>query len=246
MNRDMMMGCTMAITMAAIAGIGAGAQTARAGVGPVVDVETVCPIPEMPVPPLQEWVTDPTFGSRIKRISEVFDTESGAVVPMYSKTQPWNADGSLMIIYKQGGAHQLMDGRKHTFIRTLSWKYDGNTYKPVSIENLWWHPTDPDILIYPSVDNVTETPRMVRYHVSSGKVETIGEFPEYTKDWNFGAMGEGNMSNDGRWVALRGRRQSDKVREYFVYDMQAKGFRCVNLTTVKRIKCGELNKEWYV
>jgi len=33
---------------------------------------------------------------------------------------------------------------------------------------------------------------------------------------------------------------------YTVYDMQANGFRCVNLTTVKRIKCGELNKEWYV
>jgi len=37
-----------------------------------------------------------------------------------------------------------------------------------------------------------------------------------------------------------------KEELYTVYDMQAQGFRCVNLTTVKRIKCGELNKEWYV
>lgn len=31
---------------------------------------------------------------------------------------------------------------------------------------------------------------------------------------------------------------------YTVYDMQAQGFRCVNLTTVKKIKCGSLQKEW--
>lgn len=37
-----------------------------------------------------------------------------------------------------------------------------------------------------------------------------------------------------------------KEELYTVYDMQAQGFRCVNLSTVKRIKCGELNKEWYV
>lgn len=37
-----------------------------------------------------------------------------------------------------------------------------------------------------------------------------------------------------------------KEELYTVYDVQAKGFRCVNLTTVKSIKCGELNKEWYV
>ena len=37
-----------------------------------------------------------------------------------------------------------------------------------------------------------------------------------------------------------------KEELYTVWDMQAAGFRCVNLTTVKRIKCGELNKEWYV
>lgn len=37
-----------------------------------------------------------------------------------------------------------------------------------------------------------------------------------------------------------------KEELYTVYDMQAKGFRCVNLSTVKRIKCGDLQKEWYV
>lgn len=31
-----------------------------------------------------------------------------------------------------------------------------------------------------------------------------------------------------------------KPELYTVYDMQAQGFRCVNLTTVKRIKCGSI------
>lgn len=33
----------------------------------------------------------------------------------------------------------------------------------------------------------------------------------------------------------------DKPHLYTVYDMQAQGFRCVNLTTVKRVKCGSID-----
>lgn len=35
-----------------------------------------------------------------------------------------------------------------------------------------------------------------------------------------------------------------KPELYTVYDVQAQGFRCVNLTTVKKIKCGALVKEY--
>lgn len=36
----------------------------------------------------------------------------------------------------------------------------------------------------------------------------------------------------------------DKPHLYTVYDMQAQGFRCVNLTTVKRVKCGSIDIQY--
>ena len=205
--------------------LSANVKTYAAGdtLGPVIGVEAAFEVPAMSVPPLMQWVRDPTFGTKLMRITDVISvSNSGAVVPMYSKTQPWNADGLLLLTYKQGGIHQLRDGRTYEFIRNLGWEHEKNTYPPADIESLWWHPTDPDILIYPCTDKRTETPRMIRYRVSDGTVESICTFPEYKKDWGFGAMAEGNMSSDARWVALRGTRRADKVREYFVYDMQEK------------------------
>ena len=111
--------------------------------GLVTDAE---PRPASPLdrPALGETVTDPDFGTRITRISDA--GPDGVVKPVYSTLPAWNADESLMYLYateNRPGTHLLLDGQTYEELGELD-------LRPADIEQLWWHPTDPDVLIYPS------------------------------------------------------------------------------------------------
>lgn len=116
-------------------------------------------------PALGQAVTDPQFGTRIRRITAV--TASGpnpAIKPMYSTISAWNADESRLILYNVAtGAHELYDGRTYAFIRTLD-------INPADIEQVYWHTSDPDVLFY--VDGRS----LIRYHVGGGSKEALRSF----------------------------------------------------------------------
>ncbi|MFK7853641.1 MAG: hypothetical protein AB8B79_05985 [Granulosicoccus sp.] len=99
-------------------------------------------VPRVAKPPFMTYYKDPTFRSKVIRIS---NTRSGEVIkPMYSTIQAWNADETLMILYHTGGrgaGHHLYDGKNYQHIRNLN-------IAPTDLEQVFWSHTEPDYYYY--------------------------------------------------------------------------------------------------
>jgi len=86
-------------------------------VGLQVNDLSLKPMQPLSKPGYLQTVTDPSFGTTIRRIS---NAGAGDVIkPMYSTTQAWNADETRMILYQRGQGHILLDGITYVFIRNL-------------------------------------------------------------------------------------------------------------------------------
>ena len=122
-------------------------------------------------------ITDPEFGTTIRRITAVSTSEgeNAIIVPMYGTIQAWNADETKLILYHRGNGHELYDGRTYAFIKKLSLE------SPTDFEHIVWDPTDPDTLYYPS--NYNAKPRFMKYSVSAGKNTVVKEFDFCPTDW---------------------------------------------------------------
>src|SRR5262249_32979915 len=128
-------------------------------------------------------------GTTIRRITAVAQSgASPAIVPMYSTTSAWNADESKLILYQVGSGHRLYDGHSYQFLRVLD-------IAPNELEGVFWHPTDPDLLLYPSGNS------LIRYHVSTGARETVHTFPSCSGETSVDP--HGFTSWDGNVLALR-------------------------------------------
>jgi len=122
------------------------------------------PMTSLAQPALGQAVRDPQFGVTIRRITAVTVAgDNPAIKPMYSTISSWNADESLLILYRVGAGHELYDGRTYRFIRRLD-------IRPTDIERVYWHTSNPDVLYYP------EGNRFVRYLVRSGAKQTLRTF----------------------------------------------------------------------
>jgi hypothetical protein len=94
--------------------------------------------------------TDPEFGTRVVRVTDVESETGGEVIkPVYSTVQAWNADETLLMLYEVGAGHRLYDGRSYEFIRALN-------ISPPDLEQVYWHPRDPDLLYYADGDELIE------------------------------------------------------------------------------------------
>lgn len=129
------------------------------------------PMTALAKPALGVAVTDPEFGTQIRRITAA---PSGTVIkPMYSTIPAWNSDESYLILYHTGGSnsgHHLYDGKTYAHIRSLN-------ISPPDLEQVFWSTTDPDILFY--IDNYYAngtTPTLVRYHVSTDSTDAVHAF----------------------------------------------------------------------
>lgn len=121
-------------------------------------------------PALGQTVTDPQFGTTIRRITAV--TRSGDIIkPLYTTVSAWNADESYLLLMRPSDGVQLLyDGRTYQHIRDLD-------INPPDIEQVFWHTTDPDILFY--VDTRTRgQAKMIRYHVAADLKEVLKVFTE--------------------------------------------------------------------
>ena len=98
------------------------------------------PMQALAKPGYLQTAIDPSFGTTIRRISNAAPGEE--IVPVYSTVQAWNADESLMILYKTGFGHLLLDGMNYQFIRNL------DDINPKDVEQLFWDFDDPDKLYY--------------------------------------------------------------------------------------------------
>lgn len=123
------------------------------------------PMTALAKPAVGKVVTDPQFGTKIRRITAASGGSNPAIVPLYSTVSAWNADESKLMLYNvETGNQELYDGKTYAFIRALT------DISPPDVEQVFWHTTDPDIFFY------VEDKSFIRYHVSTKTKETLTTF----------------------------------------------------------------------
>ncbi|MBL0174033.1 MAG: T9SS type A sorting domain-containing protein [Ignavibacteria bacterium] len=152
-----------------------------------------------------QTVTDPHFGTSIRRISNARAARQPGVMPQYAKRQAWNANDSLLLLIAGDGRTMLYDARTYAFLREL----------PVGGEDVFWHPTRSNIIIS------TEDATIFSYDVATDLLTVVMTFPEFTF---VNTRGEGNLSRDGRWYAFVGQTYDGDVhfKEIVVCDLASR------------------------
>jgi len=156
----------------------------------------------VPRPGYLKPIVDPSFGTTITRIADerAFNQVGyGQIRHAYSKNQPWNADGSLLMLDVRSPA-PLLDGRT---LRRI-----GRVHQPS--EAIWLN-TDPDHLVGVAGN------RLIEWDARADRRSAVlREFSGYRKV-DLGA-GEGNLSDDDRYAALFAIRAGGGV-DILVYDL---------------------------
>ncbi len=131
------------------------------------DRVTVDPVAK---PPFMRYYKDPAFGTKVIRITQ---TREGEVMkPAYSSMQAWNADESLLLLYRGGNdsGHELYDGKTYEPFRKLD-------IVPSDLEEVWWSHNDPDVFFYVS----KKSPNIglfMQYSVKAGESTKIRSFSD--------------------------------------------------------------------
>ena len=103
--------------------------------------------------------TDPNFGTTIRKITDIQKDGRGgsAALPAYSTISAFNADESLLILYRVGTGHELYNGKTYQYIRNLS------DLPMADIEQFYWDTTKPNIVYGVSSSQKT----LYRYDVNA-------------------------------------------------------------------------------
>jgi hypothetical protein len=161
----------------------------------------------MPPPPRPGYLsptTDRVFATSIVRISDqaAFGSSDPFLRNSYAKMQPWNADGTRVLLsYTKTG--YVLDGDSYRLLDRVPLN---------SVGDAVWSNVDPDV-IYRSEGNA-----LVRVSASSGAVTRLHTFEGYSSVVVGG--GEGSPSNDDRYLALLG--TSPAGESGLVYDLRAR------------------------
>lgn len=161
-------------------------------------------VPEVAKPPYLTYYRDPTFGAKVIRIT---DGQLGEVnKPAYSTMQAWNADESLMILYRTGSVgsgHYLHNGTTYERIRQLD-------IGPSDLEDVFWSYTDPSSFYYISTDD-----------------DSLGHFLKHNVH-----SGEETLLLDTTQVCSAGERATAGYDvQMHSHDDDTFGFRCLNTST---------------
>lgn len=139
----------------------------------LISDKVVRPMTALAKPSRLSVVTDPQFGTKIRRITDVAAQFPGSTVlkPAYSTIPAWNCDETRLILYIAGKGHVLFDGMSYALIRELD-------ISPADLEHFYWSSTDPDVLFYPFAYEASGTPvrQLIKYHVASGQKEVAYNF----------------------------------------------------------------------
>jgi hypothetical protein len=168
---------------------------------PLTDGSAVLDIPGVARPALRVPTVDPAFGTTITRIGGDTGTSTFSVRGTwgadarhsYSKQQPWNADGSLLVLQNRAGGTP-----SKLFL-------DGSIYLPRfgpcpsdPLYDYRWHPSAARATTMINVNSAgTE---LMWYDVATCTKTRSWSLP-IVADYGIGS-GEGNPSNDGRFVCI--------------------------------------------
>lgn len=146
-------------------------------------------------------ITDPVYGTRVTRVSDqaAFTSTAQRLAHAYAKNQPWNCDGTLIkldYIYPC----VILDAKTYRLLRRIH--HPGYAV---------WSNLDPNLTYGISINNFVSCNMTIDWTYT-----TLHAFPEYDKV-DFGS-GEGNLSDDDRYVVLTGHKGS--TVELLVYDIK--------------------------
>lgn len=161
--------------------------------------------PSIPRPGYLHPITDPVFGTRVVRITKPLSgrAKRPIVRHVYSKIQPWNSDESLLLV-----------GSVYPYLLL-----DGNTYEQLgrvsAPSDAVWANTRPSRMYGVSRDRFGFIDLDA---ADRDSFQPLVRFPRY-RELSIG-FGEGNLSNDDRYVALIGVHPGGR-RDLIVYDVLA-------------------------
>ena len=171
----------------------------------VTDSTAVFNIPDELQPLYLQKAQDPTFGTAIMRITGEPGTDVGFLGPawsnvvrhVYSKQQPWNS-ASLILSLSNSGIHPnpiILNGQ------TYQPKFEPcNDYKNYD----WrWHPTTAHR--NEQINVTREGDKLEWWDITTCTQTRSWDLP-IVADYGIG-MGEGNVSNDGRYVLIINQQQ---------------------------------------
>ncbi len=125
-------------------------------------------IPAVAKPPFMKYYKDPAFGAKVIRITQAREGE--VFKPAYSSMQAFNADESVLLLYRGGesSGHVLLDGKTYQPIRELD-------IIPSDIEEVYWSHSDPDTFYYVSKYS-RDYGHFKKYSVSANKSTKVRDF----------------------------------------------------------------------
>ena len=193
------------LALASIAPARAGAVNYPGFAPMVTDSFAVFGIPSLPEPGYLAPFRDPVFGTWVMRVggdggtplATLADNWADVARHVYSKQQPWNADLTLLCIRNTGARMSplLLDGGTYVPVRGPCSNYDRWDFR--------WHPS----LSHANEQiNVNRAGTELMWFDVKNCVKTRSWALPIVADYGIGS-GEGNVSNDGRYVAIANQQQ---------------------------------------
>ncbi|MEM8529671.1 MAG: hypothetical protein AAGF95_02445 [Chloroflexota bacterium] len=165
---------------------------------------TSVPIPQnVERPAYLQPMIDSVFGTQVIRISDQvgFGSNAMALRHTHATNQPWNADGSLLMLGHTNPA-VLLDGQTYAFLRWI--------YQPS--DAMWLH-TDPHSMI----GTLSDTNQLVRFDIQMDwSYEIMHTFDEFATISLGG--GQTTLSMDDRYLVVFGFTEAQTA--LLVYDLQ--------------------------
>lgn len=144
------------------------------------------------VPAKGQTYTDPIFGCKIKRLSDVAKEGGGYISHLYSSVSPFNSNSTYILVGRNDGIMQIRDLNGNIVRDNL------HHHGILPTGDAVWSRKDPNVIYYHPVGGNT----LRSYNVQTNTATTLYAFTGYTKV-SFG-IGEGDISWDGDHLAVIG------------------------------------------
>ena len=160
------------------------------------------PQPALSKPAMGVPYIDPVFNSSIERITNASAGNIPGIFPDYSKHQAWNADESMIMLRNGDGEVLFYSGTNYQYIKTFPSFITG-------LQDIFWDPVNPTLVYYAFENTFNEI------NEQTEQVTVLHTFSNYSY---ISTRAEGNMSNDGRYIAMCGYDANWIPIDFFVYD----------------------------
>lgn len=172
--------------------------------GGITDPNAVLPVPPLARPAVGTPYSEPVFGTRLRRVSDLSE-RGGFEVPTYSQLQAFNADSTLMLLTSSDGYR----------VRRVSDLSEVQVFQGYNRQVPRWHPTRPNILVHFDEDWDADV-TLQETDVLTNRTESLYTFPDYRAIDGNRSFDE--LSRDGRWLAGYAIRR-DGRQELFTFDL---------------------------